>query len=48
VLLTASNTGHSEIAIHRDVPGLVCAMYVGDAPRPLGRGEEGEPVCRDP
>jgi hypothetical protein len=48
VLLTSSDTGHSEIATDERVPGLVCAMYVGDAPPPMGRGNEGEVVCRDP
>ena len=48
VLLTASDTAHSEIALDPRVPGLVCAMYVGNVPPPLGTGEEGEVVCRDP
>lgn len=48
VLLTASGTGHSEIAIDERVPGLVCAMFVGNAPPPLGRGGEGNVVCRGP
>jgi hypothetical protein len=48
VLLTASDTAHSEIAIVDRVPGLVCAMFVGNIPPPLGRGSEGEPVCRGP
>ena len=48
VVLTSSGTGHSEIAIDERVPGLVCAMYVGNAPPPLGRGSEGEVVCRGP
>jgi hypothetical protein len=48
VLLTASDTAHSEIGIDDRVPGLVCAMFVGRAPRPLDGGEEGEVVCRDP
>ncbi len=48
VLLTSSDMGHSEIAIDERVPGLVCAMYVGSAPPPLGRGGEGEVVCRGP
>jgi hypothetical protein len=48
VILTSSNSGHSEIAIDERVPGLVCAMYVGNAPPPLGSGQEGEPVCRGP
>lgn len=48
VLLTSSNLGHSEIAIHTDVPDLVCAIYVGNSPPPLGRGREGEVVCRGP
>ena len=46
VLLTASKTAHTEIAIIDRVPGLVCAMFIGDGPPPLGRGEEGTPVCR--
>lgn len=48
VLLRSSNRGHNEIAIIDRVPGLVCAMYVGDTPPPLGTGNEGEPVCQGP
>ena len=73
VVLTSSDSGHSEIAIFfqivqsgverareaitsvlewlredERVPGLVCAMYIGNAPPPLGSGLEGEPVCRGP
>ena len=48
VLLTSSDTGHSEIAIDERVPGLVCAMSIGNAPPPLGRGSEGEVVCQGP
>lgn len=48
VVLTSSDRGHSEIAIHADVPDLVCAMYVGDSPQPFGRGREGEVVCKGP
>lgn len=46
VLLTSSGTGHSEIAIDERVPGLVCGTYVGNAPPPFGRGDEGEIVCQ--
>ena len=49
VVLTASDAGHSDIAIDERVPGLVCAMYIGDdAPPPLGRGSSGEVICRGP
>ena len=48
VILTSSSKAHSEIAIIERVPGLVCAMFIGDGPPPLGRGEEGAPVCRGP
>ncbi len=49
VVLIGSGTGHSEIAIDERVPGLVCAMYIGDdIPPPLGMGGEGEVVCRGP
>ena len=48
VLLTGSNTGHSEIAIDERVPGLVCATYVGNSPPPVGKGDEGEAACRGP
>jgi hypothetical protein len=48
VLLTSSGTGHSEIVIDERVPGLVCATFVGTAPPPLGRGDEGEVVCHGP
>ena len=49
VVLTSSDRGHSEIAIDERVPGLVCAMSIGnDPPFPLGRGSEGEVVCRGP
>jgi hypothetical protein len=46
VVLVSGTTGHSEIAIHERVPGLVCATFVGNAPAPLGRGDEGQVVCR--
>lgn len=48
VLLTSSDSSHSEIAIIDSVPGLVCAMFVGEAPPPFGTGEEGVPACRGP
>ncbi len=48
VVLTSSGTGHSEIAIDERMPGLVCAMYVGNTPPPLGTGSEGEVSCRGP
>ena len=48
VLLTSADNGHSEIAIIDRVPGLVCGMFVGAGSNPLGRGNEGEVVCRDP
>ena len=48
VVLTSSNTGHGEIAVDERVPGLVCSMYVGNSPPPVGKGEEGELVCRGP
>jgi hypothetical protein len=48
VLLTSSNTGHGEIAIIDRMPGLVCGMFVGSSPSPLGTGDEGEVVCREP
>ena len=47
VVLIASDTSHSEIAIDERVPGLVCAMFI-NAPPPLGTGGEGEVVCRGP
>jgi hypothetical protein len=48
VLLTSSDSGHTEIAIVDTVPGLVCAMFVGQLPPPLGTGTEGKPECRGP
>lgn len=50
ILLTSAGTGHSAVAIHRDVPGLVCGIWVGLTPRPpLDDGaREGEPTCRLP
>src|SRR5437773_4969642 len=48
VLLTSSDSSHSEIAISDKVPGLVCAMFVGNAPPPLGTGKEAVPACRGP
>ena len=48
VVLTSSDMGHSEIAIDERMPGLVCAMLVGNAAAPLGRGLEGEVLCRGP
>jgi hypothetical protein len=49
VLLTASELGHSEIAIHDRVPGLVCGVFVGTGSKPLGdQMEERRPFCRGP
>ncbi len=48
VLLTSSRESHSEIVITDRVPGLVCAVWVGNSPPPLGMGREGEAVCRGP
>lgn len=50
IVLTFSSKGHNAVAIHRDVPGLVCAIWVGqkDAPPLDDRAEEGEPTCRLP
>jgi hypothetical protein len=49
VVLTASDRGHSAIAIHDDLPDHVCAIRVGDVPPPLNdAAEEGEATCRRP
>ena len=50
VILTFSPKGHNAVAIHRDVPGLVCASWVGekDASPLDDRAKEGEPTCRIP
>ena len=48
VLLTATNRGYSAIAIHEAVPGLVCAVFVGSSPPPLGSANQGEVVCNGP
>lgn len=50
VVLTFSPQGHNAVAIHKDVPGLVCAIWVGRQPAPpLNDGaREGEPSCRLP
>jgi hypothetical protein len=48
MLLTSGARGHSEVAIIDRAPGLVCGMFVGSGPGPLGEGNEGEVVCRDP
>jgi hypothetical protein len=45
VLLTASDSGHSEIAISENAPDLVCAMFIGNVPKPFGTGQEGAPTC---
>jgi hypothetical protein len=53
VVLTSSERGHgghSAVAIHSAVPGLVCGVWVGseEAP-PLRNGaDEGDPTCRIP
>jgi len=45
--LTATDSGHSELAVHRDWPGLVCGIYVGKAPPPFGKGmTEGKVECK--
>ena len=48
VILTSSDSSHSEIAITDKVPGLVCAMFVGNAPKPFGVGKEAAPACHTP
>ena len=48
VILTSSDSSHSEIAISDKVPGLVCAMFVGNAPKPFGVGKEATPACHTP
>lgn len=48
VILTSSDSSHSEIAISDGVPGLVCAMFVGNGPKPFGVGKEGAPTCHTP
>jgi hypothetical protein len=48
VLLTSSDAGYSAIAIHRDVAELVCAIWLGKAPPPLGASDEGRVLCRVP
>lgn len=45
--LTATAVGHSELAVHRDWPGLVCGIFVGQAPPPFGDGmKEGKAECK--
>ena len=48
VLLTSSDVGYSTIAIHSEVPELVCAFWLGKAPPPLGPSDEGRVLCRVP
>ena len=49
VVLTASKSGHSAIAIDTRVAGLVCAIKIGNAPPPLNEpAKEGTPTCRGP
>ena len=49
VVLTFSPKGHNAVAIHKDVPGLVCAIWVGSHSRPLDDpSKEGAPSCRLP
>ena len=49
VVLTFSPKGHNAVAIHKDAPGLVCAIWVGSHSRPLDDpSKEGAPSCRLP
>ena len=48
VLLTSSDAGYSAIAIHGEVPELVCAFWLGKSPPPLGASDEGRVLCRVP
>jgi len=43
-----SPEGHSAIAIIDKILGLACAVFVNNAPPPLGMGVPGEPVCQSP
>ncbi len=53
VVLTSSERGHgghSAVAIHSAVPGLVCGIWVGseEAPPLRDGADEGDPTCRIP
>ena len=50
VVLTSSDRGHSAVAIHSVVPGIVCGIWVGAEPAPPLRdgASEGRPTCRIP
>lgn len=50
IVLTASNTGHTAVAIHRDRPEVVCAIWVGISPRPplYDGADEAIPTCHVP
>ena len=50
IVLTFSPQGHNAVAIHKDAPGLVCGIWVGQqhAPPLNDRAGEGEPTCRLP
>lgn len=49
VIVTTSTGGHSAVAAQRDVPGLVCAIWMGGALAPLDDGAaQGQASCRMP
>ena len=49
VILTSSGWGWSGIAIHREAPGFVCGISVGNMSPPLhADAAEGEPTCKGP
>ena len=40
--------GHSATGTIDTVPGLTCAVFIGEMPPPLGTGKEAEVVCKGP
>ncbi|HEX9729276.1 MAG TPA: hypothetical protein VGA37_12290 [Gemmatimonadales bacterium] len=46
ILLSASPTGHSEIAVHGAHGDIVCGMFVGTGTQPLPEMREGDVACR--
>lgn len=46
-VVEASDSGFSAQAVHRNLPGMRCSIFVGRATSPVPGAREGEPQCQE-